>query len=51
MKTKEPLVGKNDKSCVSRKETEVWYWRGLILVTFLAFATRFYKIEEPDHVW
>ncbi|XP_054828782.1 protein O-mannosyl-transferase 2 isoform X2 [Eublepharis macularius] len=37
-------------STASAPRSSEWFWAPLILVTFLSFATRFYRLREPPHV-
>ncbi|KAL8169121.1 UNVERIFIED_CONTAM: Protein O-mannosyl-transferase 2 [Gekko kuhli] len=38
-------------SASSVPQSFVWFWTSLGLVTFLSFTTRFYRLQEPPHVW
>ncbi|XP_015273849.1 PREDICTED: protein O-mannosyl-transferase 2 [Gekko japonicus] len=37
-------------SASSVPRSSVWFWTQLGLVTFLSFATRFYRLQEPPHI-
>lgn len=35
----------------SRRSEAACWWAPLALVTLLAFATRFHRLDQPPHVW
>jgi hypothetical protein len=48
-KNKESSIKSSPKKVVDGDSN--WYFTVLLVVIAVTFATRFYRVNEPDHVW
>lgn len=50
LKTKTRTAGEISWKVLDETDNDGWWWLWFAMITVAAFATRFYKISEPNHV-
>lgn len=50
-KEKNPILDSFMNYWTNSNDTKNHWWLCFWIITSIAFATRFYKISEPNHVW